>query len=477
MTVPYDSQNPPPPPVMVPFEEAMRAVPGLESASTGLAGAIHELVLRGGPLTRRIADALHGVWFGHPLHPALTDIPIGAWVLAGAFDLHATLTGDPVSEKAADRLTMIGVAAAVPTALAGVADYSAIKQDAAPTAFTHGVLNSAALGLYLLSLGARSSGRREAGTLLSALALAAVGASAALGGDLVYRLRVGVNHSPGAQLPDTWTDVIGLDEIPEYEARRVEIDDVPVLLYRDADDVHAIGAVCNHAGGPLEQGTFDGHCVECPWHQSVFDLRDGRVVHGPATQPQPRFEARVRDGRVELRAPQEQPAGMLLEAGTPQLRGSGERHQTTQSIIVGAPIGDVYALWANFENFPRFMENIESVTRFGERESHWVMAGPLGSKIEWDAETTRLEPNTRIAWNSRDGGDITTSGQVIFTELPSNQTQVTVTLQYVPPAGAIGEAVAQLFVDPDQRLAEDLRRFKDVAEGRAPLNERARGES
>lgn len=149
--------------------------------------------------------------------------------------------------------------------------------------------------------------------------------------------------------------------------------------------------------------------------------------------------------------------------------------QFTKSIIVGAPVAAVYDLWANFENFPRFMEHITSVTRLGDRASRWVMQGPLGTKVEWEAETTRLEPNTRIAWNSRDGGDIKTSGQVVFAELPNSTTQVTVTLQYVPPAGALGQAVANLFEKPEERLEGDLRRFKEYAESTSGSRERSRG--
>ena len=139
--------------------------------------------------------------------------------------------------------------------------------------------------------------------------------------------------------------------------------------------------------------------------------------------------------------------------------------QVTRDIIVKARVADVYDLWANFENFPQFMTYITSIIKTGDRTSHWVMDGPLGKKLEWDAETTTLEPQKRIAWNSRDGGDIKTSGQVTFNALPQNQTEVTVTLQYVPPAGKIGEFVANLFSDPEKRLDEDLRNFKAYAEG------------
>jgi uncharacterized membrane protein len=139
--------------------------------------------------------------------------------------------------------------------------------------------------------------------------------------------------------------------------------------------------------------------------------------------------------------------------------------QVTRDIIVKANVGEVYDLWANFENFPHFMKYISSITKTGERTSHWIMEGPLGKKLEWDAETTTLEPNKRIAWNSRDGGDIKTSGQVTFNALPQDQTEITIMLQYVPPAGQLGEFIAKLFSDPEKRLDEDLRNFKAYVEG------------
>jgi uncharacterized membrane protein len=139
-------------------------------------------------------------------------------------------------------------------------------------------------------------------------------------------------------------------------------------------------------------------------------------------------------------------------------------NQTTKSITVGAPVTQVYAIWSNFENFPHFMDNIKSVTKTGDTLSHWVMSGPLGVNIEWDAETTRMENNARIAWNSRDNSTITTSGQVTFTDLDGKQTEITVTLQYDPPASLAGDVVAKLFSNPEKRLEEDLKNFKHYAE-------------
>lgn len=139
--------------------------------------------------------------------------------------------------------------------------------------------------------------------------------------------------------------------------------------------------------------------------------------------------------------------------------------QTTKSIIVNASVEDAYKIWSNFENFPNFMANIDEVKKTGPRTSHWKMSGPLGYKVEWDAETTTMEENSRIAWNNRDNGDITTSGQVTFKELETKQTEITVTLQYVPPLGVAGEIVAALFSNPEKKLEEDLHNFKRYAEG------------
>jgi uncharacterized membrane protein len=135
----------------------------------------------------------------------------------------------------------------------------------------------------------------------------------------------------------------------------------------------------------------------------------------------------------------------------------------SHSIVVQAMLPDVYQLWANFENVPLFMENIKSVRKTGERTSHWVMQGPLGTEWEWEAETTRLDENERIAWNSKDNSDIKTSGQVTFREVGPNETEVSVLMHYAPPDGVAG-ALAELLADPDRRVRQDLERFKRFVE-------------
>ncbi|HEY3296538.1 MAG TPA: SRPBCC family protein [bacterium] len=135
--------------------------------------------------------------------------------------------------------------------------------------------------------------------------------------------------------------------------------------------------------------------------------------------------------------------------------------QITQTIIVERNINDVFQLWANFENFPQFMKNIKSVRKMGDRKSHWVMDGPLGKNVEWDADTTVLEPNKRIAWQSS-GGTIDTKGEVLFRSINPDETEVTATIQYKAPTGA--ETIAKLFDNPEKKLKEDLENFKQFAE-------------
>lgn len=286
------------------YEKFIGQTPTIGSAGLKVARAIHSAVLKGGDPSRRIADFLHGTWLGHPLHAILTDVTIGAWAFAALFDGIALLNDDESARRTAHTLTKAGVISAVPTALAGLTDYSTVPKQAAATATLHGVINSVVLGIYLASLEERRRGRHKAGAMLSFTALGLGGISAWLGGHLVYSYQVGVDHSQPGDQPGDWTPVMNASDLRDEEPVCVEADGSRVLLYRTDGSIYAIGAVCSHAGGPLEEGKFDGTYVQCPWHDSVFDLRDGDIKHGPAVHPQPRFEVRIRDGQVEVRAPE-----------------------------------------------------------------------------------------------------------------------------------------------------------------------------
>ena len=137
--------------------------------------------------------------------------------------------------------------------------------------------------------------------------------------------------------------------------------------------------------------------------------------------------------------------------------------QVTKSIIVKGQVETIFDLWSDFENLPNFMAPIKSIEKTGENTTHWTVDGPFGTTIEWDAETTRLEKNRRIAWNSLDG-DIKTSGQVTFTELPQNETQVTVTVKYIPGESLAEPIFNQLFGNTEKLANDSLRKFKSFVE-------------
>ncbi len=283
------------------LEDAMGQMTPVTKLGETVSGRVHDAVLAGGEPTRRVADTLHGTWLGHPLHPVLTDVTIGAWMMGAAFDVMGEVTDDDGIRTAADRLTLIGTLSAGPTAITGLVDYSAAPKPSITSGTLHAGLNYLGVGLYALSLWDRHKGRRSRGLLWSSLALGLASASAWLGGHLVYRHRVGVDHSDRFDGPEEWTPVLDDAELLPGTPRCVSVDGKSVLLYRDGPEIYAVAAVCSHAGAPLEEGEIDGHHVRCPWHDSVFDLRDGSIEHGPATQPQPGFEARVRDGSIEIR--------------------------------------------------------------------------------------------------------------------------------------------------------------------------------
>ncbi|MGE5479339.1 MAG: SRPBCC family protein [Chloroflexota bacterium] len=135
----------------------------------------------------------------------------------------------------------------------------------------------------------------------------------------------------------------------------------------------------------------------------------------------------------------------------------------TKTVTVRGKADEIYKIWENFENFPNFMNNIKSVTKTGDRTSHWVMGGPMGSDLEWDAITTDVNEGKWISWKSSQG-DIGTHGHVSFSEQEDGNTIVSVRMHYDPPAGILGDAIAKLFANPEGTLEEDLQNFKRYAE-------------
>lgn len=151
-----------------------------------------------------------------------------------------------------------------------------------------------------------------------------------------------------------------------------------------------------------------------------------------------------------------------VEGDTNETRGI----HVEQAVTIDKPAATLYAFWRNFENLPNFMEHLKAVWVSGEKTSHWIVKGPAGKEIEWDAEIIHEIPDELIAWKTTAEADIQHAGSVRFVPAPGNRgCEVHVTLQYFPPAGVVGATVAKLFrEEPSIQVSDDLRRFKRLME-------------
>lgn len=247
-----------------------------------------------------LRDALHGVWFGHPAHPPLTDVPIGMWSATAVLDLV------PGTGPACVTLIAAGCAAAVPTAATGLADWSDLHPPQQRVGLVHAAANVVALGCYTASLGARVRGHALRGKAYAYAGLAAVVAGGYLGGHLAFRQAAGANHTADVVdlFPSGWHELGRLDELPDGAPTKRTVGGVDLLVVRRGQHVDVLSDRCSHLSGPLSEGEFSVEggqgCIVCPWHGSTFRLADGGVVHGPATSPQQAFTTRVTGGTVEV---------------------------------------------------------------------------------------------------------------------------------------------------------------------------------
>ncbi len=267
-----------------------------------------------GPARRGIKNFLHGTWLGHPLHPVLTDIPIGAWsvtVLLDSLDGNVERRGGdrPGLRRAADASLALGLAGAVGSAVTGLTDWSSTDARPRRVGVAHALLNTGATVLFAVSLLSRRGGRRKTGRGLAASGLLLAAAAGWLGGELVSHEQIGVDHSSGREMPERFTEVCDDADLPSETLKRVTFKGTPLLLVRRGSRIHALAETCAHLGGPLSEGKLKGDCVVCPWHASTFELESGAVVEGPSAFPQPCLETRVRDGKIQVRVPPSGPAG------------------------------------------------------------------------------------------------------------------------------------------------------------------------
>lgn len=242
-----------------------------------------------------VEESLSGTPIGHPLHPALVALPIGAWASAGVFDVMGDRAG-------ARRLVALGCLTALPAAASGAADWLSTEDAEKRVGLVHAVVNDLALTSYALSWRARSRGAQGRGIALSLVGAGLLTAGGWLGGHLAFALGVGVDTTAFQQLPQDWTDAGAAAALPaEGEIALAQAGELPLLVACRDGMLTAMLDRCTHRGGPLHEGEVKDGCVRCPWHGSAFALADGSVTAGPASRPQPVLETRVRDGRLEVR--------------------------------------------------------------------------------------------------------------------------------------------------------------------------------
>ena len=263
---------------------------------------------------------LQGKPFRHPVHPALVHFPIGLFVLSLALDIASYLGRDASATfvRSAFYAIAVGLAMGILAMLAGLADRSDIRLDhpARKTVNIHMTLNLTAMALYAINLSLRARQPDVEATPLVVLFLSLVGVviilvSGYLGGTMVYDDGVGVGrhrrHTPTPRMTidvsiferqDGWVAVCDADQIQDGETLRVDWDGVIIAIAKQGDKVYAFQEFCTHRYGPLSEGKFYDHQIECPWHRSCFDIRTGKVVEGPAKIDLKTYSATIRAGKI-----------------------------------------------------------------------------------------------------------------------------------------------------------------------------------
>jgi nitrite reductase/ring-hydroxylating ferredoxin subunit/uncharacterized membrane protein len=247
---------------------------------------------------RPIKDFLNGTWLGHPVHSALTDLPIGVLTVSIILDL----IGQPVG---ADVALLVGVLSIVAAAVAGLADYTDTDGTARMRATVHATLMTVSLVVFAASLAIRAGNPpdRTVAIVLVVIGYLVMSASAAIGGDVVYLIGTHVNRHAWRGAGAKWLplELGDLADIPEGGPTKAKAGINTLVLVRTGETILALHETCAHAGGPLAEGTLVDGCIQCPWHGSRYRLTDGHVRRGPSMYDQPAYEVRRGDAGWEVR--------------------------------------------------------------------------------------------------------------------------------------------------------------------------------
>jgi len=263
-----------------------------------------------GRYRERITNLLHGTWLGHPLHPALTSLPTGAAATTLALDAASVLPGRPKELQDASRYALgVGIVASLGAMATGMTDWQHMHEQSRRIGLVHGVSNLVATALYARSFRDRRQGRHVQGMAASAVGYGITLIGGYLGGALVYGSGAGVDRSGPRLTVEAWTPVLPVTAL-DGQPRRVEVDGVGVVLFRDGGQLMAVGERCPHLGAPMCDGWIDRGRIVCPWHGSYFACKSGEVLRGPATSALPSYPTRIRNGVVEVRGGGTAPAGL-----------------------------------------------------------------------------------------------------------------------------------------------------------------------
>jgi nitrite reductase/ring-hydroxylating ferredoxin subunit/uncharacterized membrane protein len=250
----------------------------------------------------------------HPIHPMLVALPIGLWIGAFVFSIIGWATERSLLDAAGFYALIAGSIGAVLAAIPGVLDLFSVVPEhssARTRGYIHGSVNSLALLIFIYAAYRQGSAYNppdKLTLLVELIGVACIGYSGWLGGTLVYRNQIGVDHrfANAGKLKERTIDgfdrpVCNQGELGDGQAMLIQIGDERIAIARCAEGIFAFSDQCTHRGGPLSDGAIVGCAVQCPWHGSQFDIRNGRVIAGPAQQQIKTYDVEIKSGEVYLR--------------------------------------------------------------------------------------------------------------------------------------------------------------------------------
>lgn len=283
------------------LERMARPLAGLTGWIARLVGGTYRVL--GGP-GRLLQDFLNGTWIGHAIHPVVVDVVIGAST-AAVLLLVIGWFGVTGLDTAMAWILGLTCLAALGSIVTGLNDYKDTQGTEQQLAGMHGLINIAGTLLLIVAFFASLDGTDSVTAVTLLVGYGVLSFGAFIGGHVVFKYAAMVNHTafPASRRAKEFTAVLPAADLPEGTPTAAALGSMALVLVRRGDVVHALRGTCSHAGGPLAKGSLDGDTIQCPWHASVFDLRDGGVIHGPATTRQPAYRARISGDQVEVEGP------------------------------------------------------------------------------------------------------------------------------------------------------------------------------